>query len=173
MGTATLLVGISALICLVAYDKPQVGFGFLVPRRRALHFFITTGIELSKNYVHRMYLPVHRMYLPAFSTVRLRRGALRPARPWTTTPPLHSDAPWYHQAKQIERSNERTERMSRMKEVAIGQHTEDDVRSAVAKLTEVVKEVGPRPGRGRGWSSICFCSREKENALPETNSELT
>lgn len=27
--------------------------------------------------------------------------------------------------------------MSRLKEVAIGQHTDDDVRSAVAKLTEV------------------------------------
>lgn len=43
----------------------------------------------------------------------------------------------FHQAKQIERSTKRTERMSRLKEVAIGQHTEEDVRSAVAKLTEV------------------------------------
>eukprot|EP00903_Cladosiphon_okamuranus_P018874 g17360.t1 len=40
-------------------------------------------------------------------------------------------------AKQIERSNARAERMSRLKEVSMGQHTEDDVRSAVAKLTEV------------------------------------
>ena len=41
------------------------------------------------------------------------------------------------QAKQKQRSIERAERMSRLKEVAIGQHTEDDVRTAVAKLTEV------------------------------------
>lgn len=37
----------------------------------------------------------------------------------------------------MERSKERADRMSRLNEVAIGQHTENDVRSAVSKLTEV------------------------------------
>ncbi|CAM9583157.1 unnamed protein product, partial [Hapterophycus canaliculatus] len=42
-------------------------------------------------------------------------------------------------ARQKERVYERAERRSKIKEVALGEHTEDHVRSAVAKITEVAE----------------------------------
>ena len=57
----------------------------------------------------------------------------------------------------MERSNERAERMSKLKEVAIGQHTQDDVRSAVAKLTEVNAHPAHHMfGRVGNWCSLCL-----------------
>lgn len=41
------------------------------------------------------------------------------------------------QKRQIERLQERADRMSRLKEVAVGDYTEEDVRSALEKITEV------------------------------------
>lgn len=105
----------------MAYNRCHIGSGSLMPRL-SIHHHCNLSITTP---------------LASFAVVHLRNAA----------PPSTVDAPApplivlfcvrYHQAKQIERSNGRAERMSRLKEVAIGQHTESDVRSAVAKLTEV------------------------------------
>lgn len=68
------------------------------------------------------------------------------------------------QAKQIKRSQERVERMSRLKEVAVGDHTEEDVERALAKITEVRRRddaTGQSVGRGTSSSSLILRSADE------------
>lgn len=59
-----------------------------------------------------------------------------------------------NQKKQQARLRERADRMSRLKEVAVGEHTEEDVQSALAKISEASDAV-PSASMGAHAKNLC------------------